>query len=648
MIIQSKSSIVEYSNLEWSQPLFSSYGLRFYDDFNYDYATIYRSQPNVRVCVDFLARNIAQLGLHVYRRLENDDRERLRDHPLAILFKRPLPPEYKVTRYKLISSLVSDLGVYYNAYLLKIRQNDRVTGLLRIPPYIVTVKGGLVPQRYQVDFSSGSKDFKPSEIIHFHGYNPESSIIGLSPLETLRRVLAEEHAMGDYREHFWKNAARMSGIIERPLTAPAWSDAARQRFKQEFEALYSGSEGSGKTAILEDGMGWKQASFSAQESEYLSGRKLTREECARAYHIPPPLVGILDHATFSNIKEQHKSLYTDTLGPWLAQIEDDFEIQLLPEFEDSDGVYCEFNIAEKLQGDFTEQANSFQQAVGRPWMTANEARSRMNLPRIEGGDDLVTPLNVMVGDLPMASLGTGDDETTDAQPIEDGEPKTKAISKGIAVLLPHEREKYTDEWKKMLTRLFNRQQASLVSKVKMAPDPNALWDGDRWNSEATEDFAKLGKETWFTWADAMASELGYKLDGADYENWLYNNARIFAEKLNQSTFYGVEEAMRSEDPLKAIKDLFGFAVAVRAGFLAASRVTQLSNSGTWMAARDGGAMTKTWMLGAGSNHRDSHIAVAGETVGIRERFSNGLRYPGDYQGSAEETVNCGCYLKYGR
>jgi len=642
MIVQSKSSIVEYTNLEWTRPLFSASGSTFYDGYAYDYATIYRTQPNVRVCVDFLARNVAQLGLHVYRRLENNDRERLRDHPFAKLIERPLPPEYKVTRYQLISNLMGDLGIYHNAYLLKIRINGQISGLLRVPPYLVRIEGGLYPVQYYIDFASGSVELDPKEIVHLHGYNPESSTLGLSPLETLRRVLAEEHAMGDYREHFWKNAARMSGIIERPADAPEWGEAARQRFKQEFEALYSGSEGSGKTAILEDGMVWKQASFSAEESEYLSGRKLTREECARAYHIPPPLVGILDHATFSNIKEQHKSLYTDTLGPWLAQIEEDFELQLLTEFEDSDGVYVEFNIAEKLQGDFSEQTASLFSAVGRPWMTANEARARMNLPRVEFGDDLVTPLNVLVGDPTLGALGSGEENEVESQ-----EPKAKAKNRGIEILLPEQKEKYTQEWKKTLTRLFNRQQASISSKLKMAPDINTLWDGERWNQEATADFTKLGSETFYTWADAMATELGYKLAETDYEDWIYNNARIFAEKLNQSTAYGLEEALRSENPLDEVKKYFAYAVAVRAGMIAISKVNQLMNVGTWMAARDGGAMTKTWMLGAGGNHRHSHIAVAGETVGIRDRFSNGLRYPGDYQGSAEETVNCGCYLRYG-
>jgi hypothetical protein len=50
--------------------------------------------------------------------------------------------------------------------------------------------------------------------------------------------------------------------------------------------------------VLEDGMTFKQVSWSPKESEYTAARKLSRTECAAAYHIPPPFVGDLEHATF--------------------------------------------------------------------------------------------------------------------------------------------------------------------------------------------------------------------------------------------------------------------------------------------------------------------------------------------------------------
>ena len=61
-------------------------------------------------------------------------------------------------------------------------------------------------------------------------------------------------------------------------------------------------------------------SHSAVEAELIDQRKLNREEIAAAYDVPPPLIGILDRATFSNIQVQAKMLYGMVLGPWLALV----------------------------------------------------------------------------------------------------------------------------------------------------------------------------------------------------------------------------------------------------------------------------------------------------------------------------------------
>lgn len=74
--------------------------LDLYGAQNQTYLDIYRSQPNVRTCVDFLARNIAQLGLHAFHRVSDTDRERLPpDHPVPFLLEHPNP---STTRYRVL------------------------------------------------------------------------------------------------------------------------------------------------------------------------------------------------------------------------------------------------------------------------------------------------------------------------------------------------------------------------------------------------------------------------------------------------------------------------------------------------------------------------------------------------------------------
>ena len=45
------------------------------------------------------------------------------------------------------------------------------------------------------------------------------------------------------------------------------------------------------------------------------------------------------------------------------------------------------------------------------------------------------------------------------------------------------------------------------------------------------------------------------------------------------------------------------------------------------------------------NSRESHMDNHGEVVAFDERFSNGLRYPGDESAPANETVNCQCVME---
>ena len=67
----------------------------------------------------------------------------------------------------------------------------------------------------------------------------------------------------------------------------------------------------------------------------------------------------------------------------------------------TDGCF-EFNLDEKHMGD--DRLKALVSATGRPVMLTNEARAKVNLPPVEGGDELVTPLNVAVGEKPSVDL----------------------------------------------------------------------------------------------------------------------------------------------------------------------------------------------------------------------------------------------------
>ena len=62
------------------------------------------------------------------------------------------------------------------------------------------------------------------------------------------------------------------------------------------------------------------------------------------------------------------------------------------------------------------------------------------------------------------------------------------------------------------------------------------------------------------------------------------------------------------------------------------------------AKQKGANIVKQWDSTLDSRTRDSHRALDGEIVEVEEKFSNGLLYPGDPNGTAGEVINCRCAL----
>lgn len=368
------------------------------------YEDLWKSQPALRTVVSFLARNIAELGIDVFERVSDTDRRKIGDHPLALLLATPFLGS-KWTKYRLISWTVHEMCIFSNAYWLKTLGPDGQPGVLPVPARFITPIGSnfFAPDGYRITGARGFKDFNVDQLVHFAGYNPDDPRVGHSPIETLTQILAEEFAATSYRQTLWRNGAKVGGYIARSEKAPKWSKEARIRFTTDWNAQYTGDgPGVGGTPVLEDGMTYTPSGVTPREAQYTESRQLTREEVAVAYHVDPAILGLSQQQGGSqNVPEIRKKLYADSLGPWLEQLGQDIECQLLPDLDPAGvgKVYVEFNLRRKMQGSFEEQAAAISASVGGPWMTRSEARALYNLPELPEADELIVPMNVTQGGL---------------------------------------------------------------------------------------------------------------------------------------------------------------------------------------------------------------------------------------------------------
>ncbi|MGK5729717.1 phage portal protein [Streptomyces sp. URMC 124] len=611
----------------------------------WEYEAIWRTQPQVRTVIGFIARNVAQLGIHVFRRLSDTDRERLTDHPLAVLLSSPLPG---MTQYRFVERMVSDLALYDNAYGIKLKLDGRVR-ILPVPPTLIRPHGGnwIAPDHYE---TAGGREFGVDEVVHLHGYAPETLTYGASPIESLRELLLESTEASKQRAAMWRGGARMTGVIKRPMDAPEWSGKEKQRFREMWRTFASGGGAEGGTPILEDGMEYVPVGFNPEQAQYIEARKLTREEVSAAYFIPPPLIGILDHATYSNIREQHSHLYQDTLGPWLVMLEQEIGAQILPDLPDNRDVYAEFNIAAKLRGSFEEQAVAASTATGGPWMTRNEIRARNNLPAVEGGDELIVPMNVTEGGLASPR---------DTAPAPEALPKARGLALvkgarpadlGTAAI---EQEALEASLVRFTERAAGRLLTASGAKDGGVPDLLQLWAAghDDRLAQLTALLADHGYRMAQVGAWEVLSLWNPEAEGWSAEvmlAWVLAAAETHAEQHEEAGREAVAQvqATGGEDWREALKSAAGTWVAA-AAMRAVTAGTGLRGFGGHDAAGVSGLTKKIWRTG-GTNPRPSHKAQNGERVALDDVFSNGLRWPGDGRGEAKELANCHCTLDYAK
>lgn len=643
---------------------------------------LYETQPHLRTVISFLASSIAQTSLKCYTR--NDENDRVRDSSgvLPTLLRNPNPD---MTGYELIYSLASDLLLNDEALWVVGEDADSPSGFTIRP----------IPYAWICDYSDGDifepgvvtianqetgvrTSFRSDEIIRWHGWKPSDPRFGTSSVMALKQVLGEQVSAWKYREQIWRRGARIPAYISRPKDVIGWTDDQATRFKEAWKAAWTG-DGSetGGTPVLEDGMEIKASpSFSFSDAQWAQANTLSLETVCGVYHLNPALVGSSSGQTYASVKENARQLYTETLGPWLRMITDRINTFLIPRIGAPADEYVEFDLSSKLSGSFEEQASTIQSAVGGPWMTRNEARGRLNLPRIDGGDDLIVPLNVITGGLASPNDTTSDsyasmysgvgvaggvDNAGSEENAGDVDCKSESDERSATIKASDDDADLVAD---VLKSFFNRQRKSVVSKigaeksrgasVKAEDETPDWWDADRWNRELADDLFPVVMDLVSRFGRSTLRELALS-----EELWNSDSTAAYVKKVCEGKARGVNDttlrnliASLSDDvpdgDLKATPDgVFDDAVYNRAAAIGAGVATSMSGWGACEAIRQSGTehdVLKTWVV-TSSNPRASHARMNGETVPFDEPFSNGAMFPGDTGSlSVDEVAGCNCVL----
>jgi hypothetical protein len=311
-------------------------------------------------------------------------------------------------------------------------------------------------------------------------------------------------------------------------------------------------------------------------------------------------------------------------------------------------AYVEFDLAEKLKGSFEERASIIQASVGGPWMTRNEARADNNLPPIEGGDELIVPLNVIEG----GQSSPQDTHMEEQKPMttEPAEPQ-KMRKKSEAEKMRIKARSTQEEDEKMadvLKRFWKRQANSVLPKL--GAKSAEWWDEDRWNDELADDIEPVIDSIADAHGQEVAKAIGSEYSTEQTRKYLRALAEGRAKAINDSTYKHITDAIEDEDEdvtpahvfeVRENKDSVTFGRSLAIGVAGWAATHEAPHQAEQQGIQK--VVEKRWITGI--NPRPEHAAMNGETVPIDEAFSNGCEWPGDENGDPDTTCGCNCSVE---
>lgn len=147
-------------------------------------------------------------------------------------------------------------------------------------------------------------------------------------------------------------------------------------------------------------------------------------------------------------------------------------------------------------------------------------------------------------------------------------------------------------------------------------------------------------------AVTRAVQLDSKISKGLYTR-LGEDVSLLKKKITAQVSRGIATGMTYKQVAQQLAGVsnIGYNNAVRIARTEGHRVQVQSGMDACYKARDKGCnVLKQWDSTLDKRTRDSHAQVDGEIRDLDEKFSNGLRFPGDPHGAAGEVINCRCAL----
>jgi HK97 family phage portal protein len=410
-----QAPVTVYNNVGYSTPKRDSY-IQYAQEGYEENAIVYK-------CVNEIANGSSSVKFDVF-----DGDVKLDAHPLINLLERPNPLQ---AGNEFFQSLYAYLLLSGNSYVLRTgseNQPPKELHLLRpdrvkiepsnttIPKSYMYELSGQVVNKYEIDQETGA-----SEIKHFKLWNPIDDYYGLSPLRAASVDIDQHNYAAKHNVNLLMNGARPSGaIVFRPKDEAGanlqLTESQRQQLISDLELRFQGTNNSGRAMLLEGDFDWKEMGLSPKDMDFLQLKNMSARDIAMCFGVPSQLVGIPDAQTYSNVQEARLALYEETIIPLIKRVESDLNEYLAPYYGERLRIQYDIDsipaMAERRKRIYENVTGAVREGI----ISRNEARERLGLEPITGGDEVYISANLF----PLGEPETSTLENDEPKPEKEG------------------------------------------------------------------------------------------------------------------------------------------------------------------------------------------------------------------------------------
>lgn len=621
--------------------------------------------------INLVAQGGAAVPPLLYQRGRDGDEE-IHDHPLLDLLRRPNPAQ---GGRRFVEALIAMQKVAGNAYLIRAGPQRGLPQELHIlrPDKIRVIQGDGEGEVAGYLRTVDNQIYGPDMILHLSNVRLLDPLYGISDVQAAGLSVDQSNVSARHNLALLQNSGKRSAVL---MTKGSLDESQKEMLKTFKNDSLGGPLNAGKIAVIEGTEGaWQEVGMTAQEMDWLAGRRMTGGEIAIALGVAPELVGIPDAKQYASFREAKKGLYTETIIPILEYVYDELNNWLVPQFGTDLYLRPHYDQIDVLQADRTEEYTRINEAYRAGWLTLGEARQETEYDIDERyGERYQWEIEYMMrwGVWPpnptskakrenkAFNLVTEEQKALYWKQIDDRRAAwTRQVAKRVEARFEDERQ--------TMTRAIRaeRNRENLEAAAAQAIDEDA-WEQmiastylaimEDFGEETIEQLKRQG----------LAIERKQDIFGIAVPvvmDWIARHAGLFVQQVSQATrlkvsrhiLAGIEEGESIFKIAKRIDTLYlEQIIPHRSQVIGRTESMRAASAGSQMAAQGTGIeLKKVWISTRDGRTREApdsefdHATADGQIVPLNDPFivsGEQLMYPGDYTMGASKGnhINCRC------